>query len=104
MCLLLSPTTLIILEGILFCQIPFFFLNRNAPINEKEGGTVTYQAKNMKIEKQVFINISNTDMFRMMHNIIRYIEIWEQATCIPNVLQGLQKQKEEFLQAQNNKM
>ena len=74
-----------------------------AAVIEKQNGAVTYDPKRFNVDKEVAINISDEDMFRMMRSVVRYIEIWENTTCIPLVQQGLQRREEERLAMKNNR-
>lgn len=77
--------------------------NGIAPVIEKEGGSINYEASKMKVEKEAYINVSDSDMFRMMLRIKRYIETWENAQCISVVREGLKKRQQEYINAANNR-
>lgn len=76
--------------------------NGVADIIEKEGGTVNYNAKTLNVTNEAFINVSNEDMYRMFTRTIRYIETWENAVVLPNVINGLKQREEERREYNNN--
>jgi len=77
--------------------------NGVADIIEKEGGTVNYNAKTLNVTNEAFINVSNEDMYRMFTRTIRYIETWENAVVLPNVINGLKQREEERREYNNNR-
>lgn len=60
-----------------------------ALVVEKEDGATTYRADTMRNRQEAYIYLSDRDFFRMMVRITRYIEIWEDAFCIPVINNGI---------------
>ena len=77
--------------------------NGIAAVREQQNGATSYDSKKFNVTAEATINVSDEDMFRMMHSVTRYIEIWENTTCIPLVQQGLQRREEERRAARNNR-
>ena len=51
----------------------------------------------MKNVKEAFINVSDEDMYKALTKVTRFINVWENAMCIPVVLGG-EKQRHDYLQ------
>ena len=74
--------------------------NGEAPTSEKNTGAVTFNGKAIRNKTEAFIQVSDRDMFRMMHRVSRFIETWENAMCIPTILEGVskvEKERQEYL-------
>lgn len=74
-----------------------------APVITKEGGATTFNSKDLKVEGEAFMNVSDTDMFRMLQRVTRFIESWENTTYIPLLRTALKKKEEERITAANNR-
>lgn len=83
---------------------PWFIKITNgiAPIKEQDGGTVSYIGAQLQKTGEAFINVSDADIFRMISRVIRYIETWENAIVLPNIISGLQKREDERQNWQNS--
>ncbi len=62
--------------------------NGEAPITINPNGSTTYNGKALKKNREVFINVSDADMYKMMYRCVRYIETWENAICLEQVVTG----------------
>lgn len=69
---------------------------RATPITH-EKGTVTYNTNSVVDSSDVFIMVSDEDMYAACYRVSRYIEVWEMIHCIPRVREGiaLKKKKDE---------
>lgn len=77
-------------------------VNGIAMPKESATGSCTYDPSTFRVEREAFIQVSDADMFRMLERCQAFIRVWENATCIPQVLQGLQAVETERLEwAQN---
>lgn len=47
-----------------------------------------YDMKSMRNQRQLYINLGEEDMFRMMRAVTRYIELWEIAYGVPTLKNG----------------
>ncbi|MBQ7674692.1 MAG: hypothetical protein IJT36_09355 [Alphaproteobacteria bacterium] len=74
-----------------------------APVITKDGGATTFNSKDLTVEGEAFINVSDYDMFRMLQRVVRFIELWEYSTYIPLLRNGLKKRIEERTAAANNR-
>lgn len=64
--------------------------NGEAVMKERSNGATTFQADTLRNKKEVYINLSDRDVFRMMIRVTRFIEVWETAYCIPIINAGQQ--------------
>ncbi len=68
----------------------------------KQNGTCSYDSKTMTDDKEVFIIVSDTDMFRMLSSCQHFITVWENARCLKQVVKGIEaveQAQEQYLAA-----
>ena len=53
------------------------------------NGTTAYDAGSMRNKQECFIQISDDDMFRCCRRVTRFVEVWEIATGVSLVSNGL---------------
>ena len=75
-------------------------LSKKKAVQGHQGEVVKYT---LNVTNEAFINISNEDMYRMFTRTIRYIETWENAVVLPNVINGLKQREEERREYNNNR-
>lgn len=71
--------------------------NGEAKTTTDSKGATTFDSKSMKNVKEAFINVSDEDMYKALTKVTRFINVWENAMCIPVVLGG-EKQRHDYLQ------
>ena len=74
--------------------------NARAKVRVQPTGATTYDASSMKDVKEVFIQVSDADMFRMMSQVNRFIRVWEFAMATDLVRGGeaaREKERKEYL-------
>lgn len=69
--------------------------NGEAKVIEQATGATTFDGKSMRNKVEVFIQVSDRDMYRMMYRVTRFIETWENAMCIPVIIEGENKKEAE---------
>ena len=69
--------------------------NGDAKVIEQATGATTFDGKSMRNKVEVFIQVSDRDMYRMMYRVTRFIETWENAMCIPVIIEGENKKEAE---------
>ena len=74
-------------------------INGTAPFRETASGSTTFNGAQLTDITEVYIQVSDADMFRMMNSITHYITVWENAMCIPGVLAGVKKKNERYTQS-----
>ena len=67
--------------------------NGEAKVIEQATGATTFDGKSMRNKVEVFIQVSDRDMYRMMYRVTRFIETWENAMCIPVIIEGENKKE-----------
>ena len=72
--------------------------NGTAPFRETASGSTTFNGSQMTDVTEVFIQVSDADLFRMMNSVVKYIDCWEKAMCIPGVIAGVKKKEERYAQ------
>lgn len=79
---------------------PWFLkiLKGEAVVEEKDTGATTFIADTLRNPTEACISVSDRDMFRMMTRVTHYIDCWENAMCIPLIIEG-RKQREQEMQA-----
>lgn len=75
-------------------------VNAIAPISTNALGSTTFNSKQMEQIKKVSINVSDMDMYRMMNEAIRYINIWNM-TRVSSVKKVLEVRNQAHQQAQD---
>lgn len=76
--------------------------NAMAKVRVQATGATTYDSSSMKDMKEVFIQVSDADMFRMMSQVNRFIRVWEYVMAADLVRAGeaaREKEREEFLKS-----
>lgn len=74
--------------------------NAKAKVRVQSTGATTYDASSMKDTKEVFIQVSDADMFQMMSQVNRFIRVWEFAMAADLVRSGeaaREKERKDFL-------
>jgi hypothetical protein len=55
-----------------------------------KNGTTTFDKKTSKDLREVFINVSDDDMYRICYRGSKFIETWDNSNCIPLIRKGYQ--------------
>lgn len=63
--------------------------NGRAPLTEYSNGAITFKASEMKGTKNIGVNFSRYDMFKMLDATVRYIDLWEKTVGQQLVGQGV---------------
>lgn len=72
------------------------FMARPSP---QQNGTTSYIPASIQDKREVFINLSDEDMFRCMIRVTRFVEMWEQTAC-QNIMQnGLEMREAQRVEA-----
>lgn len=70
--------------------------NAMARVRVQPTGATTYDASSMKDVREVFIQVSDADMFRMMSRVTSFIRVWEIAMGTELVRAGEAAREEEW--------
>ena len=70
--------------------------------NPQQNGTTAYIGSTAQNQKEVFISVSDADMFRCMKRVCRFIEVWETALC-EDLVRKANEQKEMERQQKNQR-
>lgn len=76
-------------------------MNGEAIPDKKNTGAITWKPQTLRKEREAYIMVSDRDMFRMMTRVTHYIDCWENAMCIPLIIEG-RKQRNQEMQAYRN--
>lgn len=84
---------------------PWYFkiTNGEARVMEKDSGAATFDSKSLRNSTEAYILVSDRDMYRMMTRCTHFINCWENAYCIPLVLEGRAKREQEYQERNNNR-
>lgn len=63
--------------------------NGRAKVKVQSTGATTFDSSTLTDIKEAYIQVSDTDMFRMMSRVIHYIHVWESIVVAPVIEQGL---------------
>lgn len=69
--------------------------NAEAPIHIQSTGATTFSSGAMTGKQEAFIQVSDTDMYRMMSRICHFIQVWEQTVAAEVVKAGREKREAE---------
>lgn len=69
----------------------------------QENGTTAYDGNSKADVKEAYINISDDEMFRCCYRIERFIQVWENAMCIPLVREGISIKEQNRLEYNANR-
>lgn len=85
-------------------RLPWYVKISNfyAKASSQTNGTTAYVASSIQDMKEVYIVLSDSDMFRCMKRVARFIEVWEDTVCCGLVRQGLELKEQERIKAKNN--
>lgn len=76
-------------------------VNGEAVVSEKNTGATTFQYNTLRNTTEAYIQVSDRDMFRMMLRVTHFIDAWENANCLPLILNG-EAQRQQELQGWHN--
>lgn len=74
----------------------FKITNGEAAVIDKSSGATTFKTNTLRNVTEASIKVSERDMFRMMTRVTHFINTWENAMCIPLIIQGEKRKAEEF--------
>lgn len=69
--------------------------NGRAKVKVQSTGATTFDASTLTDTKEAYIQVSDTDMFRMLNRICHFIRVWESVMVPPLLEQGLELKEQE---------
>ena len=73
----------------------FKVTNGLAQVVERDNGATTFRSDTLKNTTEVYIMVSDRDMFRMMTRVTHFIDAWENTYCIPVIRNGISQREKE---------
>lgn len=73
-----------------------------APEVKKPNETSSYDGKRVRDITTVFMKVSDADMYRCCYAVEHFIRVWENAFCIPLVMNGVKNRDSQRMQYRSN--